>query len=99
MPTTVKKQVIDTFCEKLEDSFGQYCLKHELPSDLKRFTTYLIDQELIDHSAMRQYAVLKAYDELVQKGALKKTEAVNQLASRFHISERSIWTILRKANK
>ena len=58
-----------------------------------------IDQQLIDNSTIRQYAITELFKDLYPKNAYKKTQTVEQLAGRFNLTPRSIWNALRKQDK
>lgn len=88
--------MMDIFCEKLYSNFQSYCNEQQLPEKLDTFTTYLIDQELIEGRIIKQYAIREFFKEVYPVNDLKKTKAVELLANRFNLSTRSIWNILRK---
>ena len=96
MNQEIRKQVIDVFSKKLQGNFQVYCQDQGLPVDFEQFTTYMIDHGLIGKNAIRQYAILEAFKELYPANEYKKTQTVEQLARRFNVSARSIWSILRK---
>lgn len=91
-----RKQLLDTFSEKLNNNFLAYCEKHDQEKDINRFITYVLDQDLIPNSNIRKYAILETFDEILNKHKGSKTQTVNLLADRFNLSTRSIWNLLRK---
>ena len=99
MKRTARKQEIDVFCDKLLHNYKKYCQIHQLPEGLNSFTTYLIDESLIEDSAIRQYAITELFKELYPRNEYKKTRTVEQLASRFNLTTRSIWNVLRRHQK
>ncbi|MCB9040058.1 MAG: hypothetical protein H6557_25840 [Lewinellaceae bacterium] len=99
MKQVTRKQIMDIFCEKVLDNFRIYCAEHQLPEDMDNFTTYLIDQELIDNNAIRQYAILESFKELYPGKEHRKTHTVELLAGRFNLTPRSIWNVLRRGGK
>jgi len=99
MTNVTRKQVVDIFCEKLEANFQQYCAEHGLPVHIGSFTTYLIDQELIDGNVIRHYAILELFKDLYPVNEHQKTQTVRILAKRFNLSARTIWNVLRKQGK
>ncbi len=96
MKNGARKQEMDIFCRKLHVNFRRYCAEHQLPEELENFTTYLIDQELIGNHTIRHYAISELFKELYPGNEHRKTQTVEQLASRFNLTPRSIWNVLRK---
>lgn len=96
MKQATRKQIMDIFCEKLLGNFRCYCNEHQIPEELDNFATYLIDQELIDTSIIRQYAILESFKDLYPGKETRKTHTVELLAGRFNLTPRSIWNVLRK---
>lgn len=94
-----RKKIVDTFSSTLLENFGNYCKEQNQDKKIYDFITYLLDQELILPKEVRYYAITQAFAKLKKETPLKKTEAVNYLASRFNISTRSIWSILHKQKK
>ena len=88
------KLLLDTFSEKLNNNFLNYCEKHDQNKDIERFITYVLDQNLIPHSTIRKYTILETYEEILNQHE-SKTKTVNLLADRFNLSTRSIWNLLR----
>ena len=99
MKQATRKQEMEIFCKKLHLNFRQYCTEHQLPEELDNFTTYLIDQELIDNHTIRQYAILELFKDLYPENKHRKTHTVELLANRFNLTPRSIWNVLRKGEK
>ncbi len=99
MEQVTRKQIMDIFSEKLLENFRQYCAHHRRPEELDNFTTYLIDQELIDKNVIRQYAILESFKDIYPGNGHRKTHTVDLLASRFNLTPRSIWNVLRKERK
>ena len=96
MKQATRKQIMDIFCGKLLGNFRCYCNEHQIPEELDNFATYLIDQELIDTSIIRQYAILESFKDLYPGKETRKTHTVELLAGRFNLTPRSIWNVLRK---
>jgi len=94
-----RKQVLDTFSQKLNNNFNEYCSKHGQETNLDHFITYLVDQDLISPSAIQRYTILETFEELFQQNKGRKTQAVNLLADRFNLTPRSIWNVLRKGKE
>lgn len=89
------KQLFDIFQERLSDSYNAYCSYHNMEEDIKGFITYLIDHQLIDTLTIKRYAILNEFDDLYKTNSYKKTQTVNDLAHRFNLSSRTIWSILK----
>lgn len=91
-----KKLLLDRFQEHLGQKFRDYCTRHPLDeTDDKRLLTFLIDQELIPPVHIQRYAVLREFEQVYQEAQGHKTQAVQALADRFCISERTVWSILK----
>lgn len=91
-----RKQVLDIFSQKLSRKFEVYCKDHNQNTSLENFITYLIDQEIITHNVVKQYAIVEVFNELYPSAEKLKTEVVNTVADRFNLTPRSIWNTLRK---
>jgi hypothetical protein len=89
------KQIFDIFQERLSRQYGQYCDYHKLESNIGGFITYLIDHELIDTLTVKRFAILYEFDDLYKLNSYKKTQTVNDLADRFNLSARTVWSILK----
>ncbi len=87
--------MLDNFQSSLESSFTHYCDQHHSQGNIGNFITYLIDHNLIEDSTIKRYTILKEFDTLYPKKGKHKTKTVQTLASKFNLSERSIWTILK----
>lgn len=96
MTTGNKKQVLDIFSERVCKNFEQYCREYRQANDLSNFVTYLIDTELIQDSAIKQYTIAETFEELMANYDGHKTQTVEALARRFNLTPRSIWNALRK---
>ena len=90
-----KKQLLDTFSEHLQKNFSAHCNTQGLEPNLDTFTTYMVDRGLINNTAIQRYAVLAIFDELHNREPMTKSQLVDILADRFHLSPRSIWNVLR----
>ncbi len=90
-----RKYILEKFDEHLRRSFEGYCLRHEIESTPSQFLTFLIDQDLIGATNLQRYTVLREYERISEEYDCPKTQMVDTLASRFNISERTIWTMLK----
>lgn len=95
MKASYQKQLLDTFSERLQRNFSNYCSEQKLEAKPDELITYLIDREIIQSSLIKRYAILEAYDDLKNRQGLNKTQVVHVLANRFNITSRSIWNALR----
>lgn len=87
--------MLDNFQSSLQHSFDNYCDQHRSPDNIGSFITYLIDHNLIEDSTIKRYTILKEFDTLYPQNGKHKTKTVQTLASKFNLSERSVWTILK----
>ena len=76
-----------------------YCEVSKIDANLKNFLLYLIDNDLINESEIRKYTITNEFLEIYQTEAIKKTNIVKRLSEKFRISDRAIWSMLRKSNK
>ena len=90
-----KKIMLDAFQKHLLLDYQEYCKKHDVEETIAAFITYAIDENLFSSRVVRRYTVLKEFENLYPVSGKRKTAIVNGLADRFHISERSIWTMLK----
>jgi hypothetical protein len=95
---TYKKHLVDKFQEHLEAQYNEYCNRHGMIKDEHQLIGYLIDQALIPESFLRRYTVIREYEKLNSELQLQKTQAVETIASKFSLSERTIWSILKHNN-
>ena len=95
MKTFYQKQLLDTFSERLQNNFSEYCQEQNLESKIPELITYIIDQGLINKTSVKRYAILEAYDFLKEQNKMNKTQIVEVLANRFNITSRSVWNVLR----
>jgi hypothetical protein len=90
-----RKLIIDKFQEHLHAGFEAYCSRHGLEPSEGQLLTYLIDEDLIASVALQRYAVRKEFEQIRSTVKCTKSLAVDTLAHRFHLSERTIWAIIR----
>lgn len=92
-----KKYILDQFQTHLKSSFETYCIRHNLKNSQEQFISYLIDHQLITPINLQKFTILREYEDLRARytDETKKTEFVNILASRFCLSERTVWGILK----
>lgn len=95
----VKKNVLDRFVVHLKSSFEVYCTRHSLEKTDEQLIAYLIDHQLILNTSLQRFAVLREFEQMCagQDPKVGKTEIVSNLAHKFCLSERTVWSILQNA--
>lgn len=91
-----RKHILDRFLEYVEQNFSAYCERHGIPKTENQLVSFLIDLDLIPSVLIKRYAVLNEFERILPEQAGHKTLAVNTLADRFNISERTVWNILKQ---
>lgn len=96
-----RKRLLDRFQDHLHQNFETYCERHGIDKTDIQLITFLIDQDLISSVHIQRYAVVNEFEKLRAEQGCPKIQAVNVLAHRFNISERTVWTILKniRSNK
>lgn len=94
-----RKQILDLFESQLLGGYEAHCEQHQIQLDYKGLITYIIDQDLINPQIIQKYTVMKAFRarSIEQRGA--KTQIVEELADRFNLSTRTIWSIIKQDTK
>jgi hypothetical protein len=95
----IKKNLVDKFQEHLDDQYAKYCARHELPPTDHQLVGYMIDQSLISPTHLLRYTVLREYERLNAEKPCGKTLAVELIASRFGLSTRTVWGVLKGGGK
>jgi len=90
-----RKQLVEEFCDRIKSDFNNYCEQFERANTRDHFITFLIDYELIPSKQIKDYTILRIFDN-EHPGSKSKTQVVHELAQRFNLSARSLWSILRK---
>ena len=88
-------QLIREFAQRLCQSWEEYRSIHQLENFPTDFLAYLIDENLINPSAIRRYTIMKEFVKYYPDVMKNKTQVVKLLASKYKLSTRSIWTIIR----
>jgi hypothetical protein len=96
--TILKKHLIDKFQEHLEAQYDEYCRRHNMVKNEHQLVGYLIDQMLITPTQLQKYTILREFEKINNESKCAKTRAVETLANRFSLSERTIWSILKNNN-
>lgn len=94
-----RKQILDLFESQLLQEYKAFCDHHQIQLDFKGLITYIIDQDLINPQIIQKYTVLRTFHarKLAQRGA--KTQMVEEIADRFNLSARTVWSILKQDDK
>ncbi len=98
MVVALKSIVVDSFLEHIEEGYTQYCATHGVAKTDKLLIKYMADQAL-PASEMYKYTLVREYERLMGSGQYKKTQIVNLLSSKFSISTRTIWSVLKSTGK
>ncbi len=91
----MNKKILDLFQVELNEGYQNYCKRHKYEASFDGLITYMIDQQLVAPPAVRRFVITKVYEQEYPQHK-HKTKAVQMLANRLHISERTIWTALRE---
>ncbi len=91
--------LVEQFFTRLQQNYEGYCEVSKVDASLKNFLLYLIDNDLINESDIRKYTIINEFIEVHQTETIKKTNIVKRLSEKFRISDRAIWSMLRKSNK
>lgn len=92
------KKMLDDFHTRLMNDFDKYFKCHgNGTKPLDEFVTFLIDHHLIDQRTIRRYTILREFDRQLNQlnGEKNKTTLVGEMARKYNISERSVWSILK----
>jgi len=92
-----RKHLLDRFQEHVYKNFEAYCERHCFENTKAGLITYLIDHELIPAGHLQRYTILREFEQLKVEASYQKTQVVGVLAHRFHLSERTVWSILKRA--
>ncbi|PHN02323.1 HTH domain-containing protein [Flavilitoribacter nigricans] len=92
-----RKTLMDCFEAHLQQEYLAYCQRHQVQTSISGMITFIVDRELIPDSHIRRFAILKEFRPIFEKNDRHKTITVEALADRFNLSERTVWSILRKA--
>lgn len=98
MVVTLNLIVIDCFLEHIEEGYTRYCDTHGVTKTDKLLIKYMADQAL-PASEMYKYTLLREYERLMTSGQYNKTQIVALLSSKFSISVRTIWSVLKSTSK
>jgi len=99
MPTIHSKQLLDHFSDRLSAEYADYCKRHKIQEGTNDFITFLIDKSLLGTSTIRRFTIIKEFEDLYPKNQCHKTKTVKELADKFHLSERAVWSIIKHNSK
>ena len=64
--------------------------------ELIDFVKYLVAEKLIPLKRMREFMLIQEFEALYRSGTHRsKSKTVRSLAKKYHISESSIWSLLK----
>lgn len=89
------KQLVDQFTHIVDLEYNQYCALHQLTPANADFITYLVDRGILSLTTMKHFTILEEFKKLYPEMRYHKTNTVKLLAHKFHLSERSVWAILK----
>ena len=92
-----KEYILSKFDQHLQESFEAHCEEHGLKSDPTQFISYLVDQDIIPQTHIERYALKKELEKISTVEKCTKTMIVSILASRFAVSERTVWSVLKNS--
>jgi len=87
--------MVDQFSTRLQEEFISFCKKNRLHNEPKTLLLYLIDNEIISQTHIRKYTILSEFEELCQMKMTNKSRIIKSLATKFNISDRAIWSMVR----
>lgn len=93
------QMLVEEFSSKLEHNYSDYCEIASVEKNLKTFLRYLIDNNLLNQSDIRKYTIVEEFQELLSTQQINKTNAIQILSKKFNISDRSIWSMVRRGRK
>jgi len=92
-----RKQIMDIFSKRLAETYTEHCGRHHLIENNNTFLDYLIDNEFLNERKIRHFVILSEFNSLYEKNGFHKTNTVRQVADRFNLTDRTIWSVI-KAN-
>ena len=87
------------FQKRIQQSWERYCELHSVENRQQEFMDWLIDQQLISDTSIRRFTIVNDFNALYPDGKKRKTEVIKSLSVKYNLSERTIWTIIRKTIK
>ncbi|MCB0631632.1 MAG: hypothetical protein R2824_02500 [Saprospiraceae bacterium] len=90
-----RKYLLDRFQQHLHEDYQDYCCTQGLNPSIQGLITFLIDKDVVSPKQIKDFTVLREFQELYPTQKYRKTQTVNMIADRFNISERSVWGIIR----
>ena len=88
--------LVEQFSNQLSSAFNNYCQVYRVENNSKNFLLFLIDQNLLNESDIRSYTIAREFAAISDNSLLNKTKIVNQLSKKYNLSDRSVWTIIRR---
>ena len=93
------KQLIDQFTSRIDKEYQTYCKRHQVTASHSDFISYLISRGILDVTTMKHFTILQEFKELYPQMRYHKTNTIKKLADKFHLSERSVWSIIKNNAK
>ena len=90
-----KNLLSDSFQQHLIESYNNYCEKYGKEPTIRGFINYLLDQDLLTPTKVRQFTICKEFDRIYPKQDYHKSKTVALLAELFNISKRYVWSLLK----
>jgi len=90
-----RKYMTDVFSKSIMENFRYHCRTIQEEVNINNLLTYLIDIEIINDSAIKHFVIQNEYTSELINLEKNKTSKVQYLASKFNMSERSIWSIIK----
>ncbi|MEM7374685.1 MAG: hypothetical protein AAF587_39200 [Bacteroidota bacterium] len=88
---------IDKFVQLVVSQYQHQCMHLRKVPSTEELVKFLLDQQLIDSSAIRNFVLREDFQkELSEQSEKGKTKIVKELAEKYDMHESSIWLILKK---
>lgn len=89
------KQTLELFEGYLVAQFSDYCRRHHTKFEVKSLLTYLIDKGFIGDASIRRFVIQQEFKYQLPKHK-NRTEAVIKISDKLNLSQRTVWSALRK---
>ncbi len=91
-----RKGISDAFQRIVCRDYAAYCLRQGVTATPEGLLTFLIDREVIPPPSVKRYTIRREYEAIQAREKQGKTRVVFMLSDRYNLSERSIWSILKR---
>lgn len=99
MKQVIPKKILDTFQDQLTASYQNYCTRHGESPEIHNFILYALDQNLFSDTTVKRYCILKEFKKELPHYNNHKTRTVEAIAHRFHLSSRTVWSVVKNARR